>query len=103
MKVGSILRKAWRLVEEHKVMLDMFHRDAGHPHVASLDRSNPPLDILYKINIDVADPKDDVWGIGTIIRDAEDVVLVAATWKTNTFLDSDVAEAMRFKLAIQFN
>jgi hypothetical protein len=41
-------------------------------------------------------------GVGAMVRDWEDIVLVAATWNFEALPHATIAEALGFRLAIQF-
>jgi len=55
------------------------------------------------LNVDAAGPLDDGnWGLATIIRDVEGVVLAAACWYMPILIDSKVAEALALVKGIEF-
>lgn len=67
------------------------------------DWSIPWFKVEYTVNVDVAGPNNNFWGIVAIIRDFEEIILDVATWKISTLPDSYVAEAHGFRIALQFS
>ena len=63
----------------------------------------PPLTSSFKLNIDAYDSVDNKWGVGAIVRDSEGFVLTAVTWNIKALPDATIAEALGFRLTIQFS
>jgi hypothetical protein len=98
----NIVRKAWNIIEDHKGLKNT--QVDGEPTISISSPSTwtPPPTSSFKLNIDASGPVDNKWGVGAIVRDAEGFVLAAATWNFEALPDATIAEALGFRLAIQF-
>lgn len=63
----------------------------------------PPQQGCYKINVDAAiDAKADLAGIGILIRNAEEEVMVASTCRIPFFTDVEFTEVIAVQKGIDF-
>jgi len=66
-------------------------------------RWRQPNSDSYKLNVDAAGPNDvGSWGLSTVVRDSDGVVLAAAYWYRPTLPDSNIAESMAMLMGLNF-
>ncbi|XP_073222562.1 uncharacterized protein [Cicer arietinum] len=96
------MRKAWKIVDDYRVMLHTPPNGNHGAHEESPTRRSPRMENVYKINIDATSPDYDKWRTGTIIGDSYGVFLVAATWKVSTLTDATIAKALGTRISLHF-
>lgn len=101
----TIVQKAQRSIVNFKnastVLLEAL---SGGPILPISDvHWTPPFSGFYKLNVDATcSIEEGKWGIGVVVRDNEDGVVVASCWQLFSLPYTDVGEALAMRNDLEF-
>jgi hypothetical protein len=101
----SVCNSALKAIQEFNSVDTMLVQAVMHPITVQISavRWTPPVGNSFKLNVDVAGQNsDEKWGLATVIRYTEGMVVAEQCWCILALQESDVAEGLAVLKGLEF-